>query len=176
MDERFYYLGFSAFPGIGPRKFEGLLKYFGSAKEGWNADQSDLKKVLGENLGSKLEDFRKKFSIEEYAQKLKDKNVWFVTINDKEYPELLKQIKRPPFLLYGKGQKFHRTSLAPVIAIVGTRKITSYGRHVTEMFTKELVDAGFTIVSGMAMGVDCVSHKTAIENAGKTIAVLGSGV
>lgn len=63
-----------------------------------------------------------------------------------------------------------------VIAVVGTRKITQYGRDVTELLTAELVSSGFTIVSGLAMGVDAVAHRTTIENNGKTIAVLGCGV
>ncbi len=66
-------------------------------------------------------------------------------------------------------------SFFPAIAVVGTRRITSYGREVTEVFARELIAAGFTIVSGLAIGVDAASHEAAIESACKTIAVLGSG-
>jgi DNA processing protein len=71
---------------------------------------------------------------------------------------------------------FARTISYPTIAVVGTRKTTQYGREVTKILTEELVSSGFTIVSGLAIGVDAISHKTAIEGGGKTIAVLGCGV
>lgn len=193
MDERSYWLGFSVFSGIGPVKFSSLLKKFGNAKEAWSAKQTDLNNVLGEKLANKFEDFRKEFSIENYLKKLEKKKVSFITKNDKEYPKLLKEIEKPPFVLYIKchSEFISGSNNLPAgkagmlkqvqhdnerIAVVGTRKITQYGREVTEIFTRELVEAGFTIVSGLAIGVDSIAHKTAVENGGKTIAVLGCGV
>ncbi len=82
---------------------------------------------------------------------------------------------RVPFILFAKGN----TQLLKndkTIAIVGTRKVTDYGRQVTEMLTRDLVTSGFTIVSGMALGVDGIAHRIVIESKGNTIAVLGSGV
>ncbi|MCL5970261.1 MAG: DNA-processing protein DprA [Patescibacteria group bacterium] len=201
MIERDYWLGWSVFPGVGPGKFKKILSEFGSAKEAWKADQLDLKNVIGEKLALDFEKFRKVFSIENYLEKLEKKNVWFLTQKDKEYPQLLLQTDRSPIVLYGKGadsvgdSNLFASELAPqsgaqtctrctnpnhlpskTVAVVGTRKITSYGREVTEILTRDLVQNGFMIVSGLAMGVDAVSHKTAIENNGKTIAVLGCGV
>ncbi|MDP2637493.1 MAG: DNA-processing protein DprA, partial [Candidatus Levybacteria bacterium] len=161
--------------------------------------------------------------------------VWFLTLQDEEYPQLLKEIKNPPFVLYGKGDRellarrphvsddaltirgpaaslpatplkeansFVRSVSArsifsgkpsagelradgnpssgvtpySTIAVVGARKTTEYGREVTKLLTEELVANGFTIVSGLALGVDAIAHATALENNGKTIAVLGCGV
>lgn len=94
---------------------------------------------------------------------------------DSRYPPLLREIPDPPKVLYvrGRGSKIN---LEKTIAVVGTRKMTPYGRRVTENLVTELVKNGFTIVSGMALGVDTVAHETAIANGGKTIAVLGCGV
>jgi len=172
MEERNYWLGFSVFSGIGPMKFKKLLNSFGSAKDAWEASKSDLEKVIGERLAAKFDDFRNKFSVEDYSGKLKKKDVSFVILTDNNYPQLLKQIRNPPFLLYVKGDPSSLHSSGPSVAIVGTRRTTQYGREVTKILTQDLVMAGFTIVSGLAMGIDAVSHKTAIENNGKTIAVL----
>ncbi|MCL5433295.1 MAG: DNA-processing protein DprA, partial [Patescibacteria group bacterium] len=141
----------------------------------WNASSKDLKLLVGESLTTKFEEFKKKFSVKKYSDKLKSKKVSFLVLTDKEYPKLLKQIKNPPFLIYFKGD-IKTFKNEKTIGIVGTRKITQYGKEVTEQFTEKLVDANFTIISGLAFGVDAVSHKTAIESNGKTIAVLGSGV
>ncbi|OGH13232.1 MAG: DNA protecting protein DprA [Candidatus Levybacteria bacterium RIFCSPHIGHO2_01_FULL_38_26] len=181
MSERNYWLGFSAFSGIGPMKFKKLISRFGSAKNAWRATKSDLAKLLGEKLTDKFDDFRNEFSISDYAAKVQSKGVSFLTLKDKEYPKLLSQIKNPPFVLYIRGDvEILRSAQDDIekrtIAVVGTRKTTQYGREVTRMFTEGLAAAGFTIVSGLAMGVDAVSHKTALENNGKTIAVLGCGV
>ncbi len=222
LEERFYWLGFSAFPAIGPARFKKLLAEFGTAKNAWEAARRPLARLIGEETAEKLEEFKNKFSIEGYIKKLKEKNVWFVTLEDEEYPELLKEIKNPPFVLYWRGnievltdyarqprvsddarlqnsenQPLNSASLSKIrhqpeaqpnfnssesglprstIAVVGARKTTEYGREVTKLLTTELVLNGFTIVSGLALGVDAISHMTALENGGKTIAVLGCGV
>ena len=190
-DERNYWVGFSVFPGVGPIKFKMLLSRFGSAKDAWKSSTSDLTKVLGEKLTARFDEFRTKFSIADYAGRLQRLGVSFVILADKEYPSLLSQIKNPPFVLYVKGdaeilnssfakaskdRQVQNDNRAKYIAVVGARKTTQYGREVTKILTEELVASGFTIVSGLAIGVDAISHKTAIENNGKTIAVLGCGV
>ncbi|MDO8599826.1 MAG: DNA-processing protein DprA, partial [bacterium] len=176
MDERNYWLGFSAFPAIGPARFRKILKEFKTAKTAWNSARRRLAEAIGEEQAEKFEEFRKKFSIEKYLRELKKKNVWFVTLEDENYPKLLKEIKNPPFVLYGRGQVPDGTWFGQAIAVVGARKTTEYGREVTKLLTTELVLYGFTIVSGLALGVDAISHMTALENSGKTIAVLGCGV
>lgn len=173
--ERSFYLAFSNTSGIGPIKFNKLVKTFGSAKLAWNMTGPDLVTILNPALTKKFIDFRQKFDIEEYLQKLKKQKISFACLIDKEYPDLLKQIPNPPIVLYAKGNlKLLRDSQK--IAVVGTRHITSYGRQITEMFTEKLSDSGLTIVSGMAYGVDGVAHKACLKVGGNTIAVLGNGV
>jgi DNA processing protein len=174
--DKIYYLGFSVFSGIGPIKFKALLNQFGLAKDAWNAPEKDLKEILGEKLLPKFLDFRDKFSLRNYEKELKEKKVWYLTLDDKNYPNLLKQITNPPIVLYGKGRVLDDTWFLQSIAVVGARKTTQYGREVTKIITEGLVQNGVTIVSGLALGVDAVAAMTTIESGGKTIAVLGSGV
>lgn len=117
-----------------------------------------------------------------------------ITLNDKNYPELLKQIKDPPGQLYVSSlvipskQKASEESQptndqSPIIsdreyplAVVGTRKLSPYGRQATEYFVRNLAQAGMTIISGLALGIDGLAHKTTLATGGKTIAVLGSSL
>jgi len=93
---------------------------------------------------------------------------------DKNYPKLLSQIADPPQTLYCRGnlELLNKTCFA----VVGTRKLTSYGKEVTQNLVRGLVQAGFVIVSGLAFGIDAVAHQTTLDCGGKTIAVLGGGV
>lgn len=101
-----------------------------------------------------------------------------VKIPDRNYPQLLKEIINPPSVLYIETfqKDLQKLFQIPAVAVVGSRKITSYGRAVTRKLTKQLVEKGFLIVSGLAKGVDLCAHQTTIENGGFTIAVLGSGL
>ena len=176
VNEKSYYLGFSCFPGIGPIKFNSLIRKFGDPKDAWLASTHDLKEALGENLSLKFDLFRSSFNLKAYVNKLKEKQVNFLTIKDKEYPELLKQSKKAPFVLYIKGEFNFNPPAGGTIGVVGARKITGYGREVTRIFCEELVLNGFVIVSGLALGVDAIAAQAALNNNGKTIAVLGNGV
>ncbi len=100
-------------------------------------------------------------------------NIKKVQIDEAIYPQSLKNIFDPPEVLYYLGDL---KVLGKNVGIVGTRKITETGRKITEKITAEFVEQGFTIISGMALGVDAVAHFSAIKNGGKTVAVLGAGV
>ncbi len=179
MGERSVYLAFSILPGIGPVKFKKLIKHYGSAKSAWSSTRSDIELVLGKSLTEKFESFRKEFDAERYESELIKKKIDFITLSDKDYPPLLRQISNPPIVLFVKGNskilRFTQNDNR-AIAIVGTRHITSYGKQITQMFAKELSESGLVIVSGLAYGVDGVAHKATIDVKGKTIAVLGNGV
>ncbi len=177
-EEKKSWVGFSAFPGIGPVRFKLLYRYFGSAKAAWNAPVETLKKIrLGEKLSEDFNHFRKTFPLDDYIGKLQALHVSVLPINDPKYPKLLAQIPDAPFLLYIRGKRTDPPiNLARTIAVVGTRKVTHYGVDVTQRLVEGLVSYGFTIVSGLAYGVDAVAHKAAIDSGGKTIAVLGCGI
>ncbi len=176
MDERNYYLGFSLVNGIGPKTFNLLLKHFKSVEKAWNASSKGLKEVgLGDKLIIKFEKARSELNIKNYLERLKQKKASFIALCDKEYPKLLKEIPNPPIVLFVRGD-ISKVNLERTIGVVGTRKITNYGREVTKLFSFDLALNGFTVVSGLAMGVDAVASWSAIEARGKTIAVLGNGV
>lgn len=104
----------------------------------------------------------------------KDLEIKSVRIDDENYPKLLRQINDPPKILYYLGNLDCLNS--KTIAVVGTRNESSLGKLNCEKFVRTLVQYSLTIVSGLALGIDTTAHKTAIENEGKTVAVLGSGL
>lgn len=177
-EETKYWVGFSLFPGIGPLRFKLLLDYFGCAEVAWHAPQEKLRLLkLPARLVDEFLAFRKKDELDAYIRKLAKLRVSVVTLQDTRYPPLLAQIPDAPFLLYVLGRKTDQpVNLKRTIAVVGTRKITPYGIEVTRKITTGLVSYGFTVVSGLAYGVDAAAHQTALDSGGKTIAVLGCGI
>ena len=174
-NERGYFLGFSNFPGVGPIKFEKLLKHFGSSEAAWKSNLKEFGEVVGKSLITRFEAFRKEFDIEKYEERLVKQKINYVCLFEKSYPLRLRSIKNPPIILYSKGN-FNISSEQKILAIVGTRKITSYGRNVTEMFASKLAEQGLIIVSGLAIGVDEVAHSACLDSKGITVAVMGNGV
>lgn len=114
-----------------------------------------------------------KIDLEKEWQKLEKEGIDLITINNSLYPLLLKQIPYPPFGIYVKGKL---TDSILNLAVVGTRKPSDYGKIVVQKIIKELISYGIVIVSGLAYGIDTIAHKSALENNGKTIAVLASGL
>jgi len=173
-----YVLGISAFPGIGPVKFALLRTYFKTAQSIWEASVQELRNTgLGDRLVDSFDRFRNTFDIRVYERNLRAGHIGICSIDDRRYPRLLKEISDPPFLLYVKGKKTDKPiDMTKTIAVVGSRKATAYGITITKQIVADLVEAGCTIVSGMAYGIDAVAHETAISFGGKTIAVLGCGV
>ncbi|MCX6725773.1 MAG: DNA-processing protein DprA [Candidatus Shapirobacteria bacterium] len=175
IDEKLYWFGFSLFNGIGPKRFALLKNYFGSAQKAWQASLPELLKVgLNPQLAQSFVEFRQKTNLDSSFLRLREKKIECQTIDDKNYPENLKKIDNPPFILYKKGEIKTQDSLA--IAVVGTRKMSSYGKQVTEKLVSELVGYGLTIVSGLARGVDTIAHQTAVNCKGRTIGVLACGL
>ncbi len=176
-----YWLGFNYFSKLGPARFKLLLEYFGSAKKAWSASLSDYQKIgLRNNLTESFLSFRKDFDFGKSQNIIKDKKIIALTWMDKDYPERLRNIQDSPPVIYLKTgikrKDFNNFWKFPSVGVVGTRKVTSYGRQVTEKLVSGLVNNKVVIVSGMAQGVDGIAHGAAIGKRGKTIAVLGSGV
>ena len=116
----------------------------------------------------------KKIDPEKEWQELHKENVQVVSLNDQAYPEPLKQIADPPFLLYIKGNK--DALKGSCFAVVGTRSLTEYGKRAAPLIVEPLAQAGLTIVSGLAMGIDGLAHQAAVKMNQPTIAVLGGGL
>lgn len=165
----------AAFVPFGPARIKLFLEYFGSARKVWNAPLEEFRKIgVGEKLVRELREFRGKFDPSTYFSRLEKFGIKTLTLDDKSYPERLKTINDPPYVLYIKGEILPEDSIC--VAIVGSRKITSYGRQVAEDLSSELASSGVTIISGLAQGVDAIAHLAALKSGGRTIAVLGNGL
>ncbi len=110
-----------------------------------------------------------------YLEILKNSKYKYVTVLSDDYPRILKNQYMPPFVIFYYGDLSLLQNISNNVAVVGSRECTEYGKKMTELIVKD-VCKDFTIVSGMAIGVDTIAHETAIRNGGKTIAVLGSGI
>ncbi len=170
-----YLLVLHSIDGLGPIRLKAILDYFKDPKLAWEASGSELLKIgIPKAVVDLLVETRKKLDPQKYLEDIQKSGIKWMTIFDENYPKLLKQIYDPPIVLYYKGNV--ECLDKKCIAVVGTRKMTGNGRSLTEQFVKNLVEAGLTIVSGLARGIDAVAHKTTVEANGQTVAVLGSGL
>jgi len=170
-----YWVGFNMVKGIGSVRFKMLLDAFGNAEAAWNASPEALLEAgLSRKIVGSFQHFRTDVSLEQVLERLDALNVQVITWEDEGYPHLLKEIDQPPPVLYVCGSLVTEDEWA--VAIVGTRKVTAYGRQVAEDVASTLARNGVTIVSGMARGVDSIAHQAALNAGGRTLAVLGSGV
>jgi DNA processing protein len=175
MDNNAYLLALHSVDGLGPIRLKSVLKHFKNPKAAWEGNPEDYLKIgIPKNVVNLFLDIRKKLDPQKNEQLILSTGIKYLTIFDEDYPKSLSQIYDPPTVLYYKGEILQKDKNA--IGVVGTRKITGYGKVITEQFTKDLVDAGLTIVSGLARGVDTVAHLTALKFGGRTIAVLGGGL
>ena len=169
-----YWAALNLVPGIGSKTLRQLYKYFQNAEVVWNMPTKDLvdsKCLQGKTL-SELIEFRQKISIEKLAEKLKYYKIHICTELDENYPEQLKSIFNPPFMLYYQGIL---PQTEKCIGIVGARTPTVYGKQIAQKMAEELVQYDFVVVSGAARGIDTKAHEGALTK-GKTIAVLGCGL
>jgi DNA processing protein len=175
MTENQYLTSICAFNYFGPARTKLLLDYFKSAKNIWLSKTSELVETgLSNQKVIEFDEYRKNFNIPVYFEKLKEFSIKIVTILDTNYPKNLKGLTGAPVVLYYKGNI--KSANSNSVAIVGSRKITSYGKEVTQKFSTELAGIGITIISGLAHGVDTEAHKGAIAVKGRTLAVIGNGL
>ncbi|WDV47683.1 DNA-processing protein DprA [Clostridiaceae bacterium M8S5] len=161
---------------IGTRSIEKLNQYFGSLKNIWDASNSEINScgILSNIAMKNLTMSKNDNYINKIFSKIEKEHVKTITIVDKEYPEQLKNIYLPPKVLYIKGDMIKEDEIC--LAMVGARKATYYGKWVAEKISKGLSRYGITIISGLARGIDTVSHRGALESQGRTFGVLGCGV
>ncbi len=161
---------------LGPITFYKLLKHFGSIDRALGASVSEMTKIdgIGFKTAERIVSTRDKFDVTKELELANKLDVWIIHFEDKRYPPVLKQIYDPPPVLYVKGTLNRQDSLA--ISIVGTRLCSLYGQEQASRLAHFLSAAGFTIVSGMARGIDTASHQGALAAKGRTIAVQGCGL
>lgn len=175
MDQKAYWVGFNLVKGIGAVRLQALINTFGNLESAWNARNDDLASAgLNQRIIEGIRTIRSQTDPLRVYEDITNKGIKVLTWEDKEYPEKLFAIDQPPPVIYLKGTIKPEDRWS--VAIVGTRRVTSYGRQVTEQTSAYLARNGMTVVSGLARGVDGVAHQTALNNGGRTIAVLGSGL
>ncbi len=173
-DGRKYWVGFDRVPFIGPVRIQRLLERFDDLGAAWAASPGELATVLDERSVESLVRTRATLSLDGEMERIGRLGMEVVTLGEATYPRLLAEIPAPPPVLYFKGTLLPEDGMA--VAIVGTRRSTAYGREVAGRLATELAEAGVTIVSGLARGIDGVAHRAAVQAGGRTLAVLGSGV
>ncbi|MFV9506997.1 MAG: DNA-processing protein DprA [Oscillochloridaceae bacterium umkhey_bin13] len=170
-----YYLGFNLVPGIGPVRLARLIARCGSVAEAWQADAFTLAAAgIEAKASAALLAARPQLDLDAELARVAAADVTLLTLEDANYPALLREAPGAPPLIYLRG------SLPPAedwtVAVVGTRVPTAYGREATYQLASDLARAGVCVVSGLALGVDTLAHEATLEVGGRTLAVLGSGV
>jgi DNA processing protein len=170
-----YANAFNLIPELGPIKLTQILTYFSDFQTAWSASEKDyLAAGLPQKTVNQIIARKDKINPEVEAKKLEDLGIDMLLVNSPQYPPLLKQIHACPPILYIRGSVEVLKTLA--IAMVGTRKMSTYGRQATQEITTGLVQSGITIVSGLAFGVDAQALMTCVELGGKGVAVLASDI
>ena len=177
-NERHYWVAFSYVRGIGPTRARQLLEYFGSFREAWHGSENALTQAGVDKRALKsLLEARQRIDIGAEVARLDKLGIAVLTWEDPIYPSLLAQLRsidHAPLVLYARGRLTEDDHWA--LTVVGTRRITAYGRQVTQRIVPDIAAQGVTIVSGLARGVDTEAHRAALDAGGRTIAVLPCGL
>lgn len=170
-----YYVGFNLVRGIGPARLRMLIDAFGDVERAWHAPAEALAQVgLDRRSLENLLETRARVDLDRELRRVAATGAHVLTWEDEAYPRLLAEIPDPPPILYIRGELKPEDAWA--VAVVGTRRASTYGREVTRRLVTVLAQSGVTVVSGLARGIDAVAHQTALEAGGRTIAVLGCGI
>ena len=163
-------------PGIGPRAAAKLLERFGSAEAVYSATRAELEKLrlLPEAVESIIA--RDLFTrAEAEIESVRRLGADLLILDDGVYPALLREIYDPPITIYVKGA-WEACLDQPCVAVVGSRRCSTYGQNAALMLARDLAQRGVTVVSGFARGIDAAAHRGALEGGGRTVAVLGTGM
>jgi len=162
--------------GLGSRKIIALRQHFGDLSLAWKAQAWELAatKCLPPDVLYKFLEARGDVHPEEAIETLDKLRITAIPISSPDYPEQLRQIHDPPCVLYIRGE-LRADDLTKAIGVVGTRRPSAYGQRLAKELSRDLAQAGVTVVSGMAIGIDSLAHRGALEGGGRTIAVLGCG-
>lgn len=176
IEDKYYKIWISLIKNLGIKRYFCLLERFKSVKGIFNAKESELKEVvgIGGKIASQLLDKKIRILAKKHLEFMVNNRIDIVSINDIEYPYLLREIYDPPISLYVRGNKSVLNNFC--LAVIGCREATEYGKKVAQSFSYKLARENVTIVSGLARGIDSMAHLGTVYARGKTIAVLGNGV
>ncbi len=169
-----YLLVFASSPRVGSQGLKKALAVFGSPVKLFEASDAKIREKLPPKLADLMIESRRETSLETELAKLQKLNIGYVTIFDSSYPKLLVEIYDCPAVLYVRGNV--EILNKPSLAVVGSRKYTNYGAKVARDLSVSVAGAGAVIVSGLALGIDAVAHRAALDAGGLTVGVLGCGL
>lgn len=167
-----YLLALNRHPDIGPSRLKQIFDKLDDFKVLFTSTL--LTRFFEPKLVQIIREAREKINPEKEWGILERLGVETVFIDEKNYPSLLKEIPDPPIVLYCRGSL--KSLALPTIAVVGSRKMSEYGRQATEKIVSDLAKSGVTIVSGLALGIDSVAHRATLKAGGQTVAILGCGL
>lgn len=176
LSEEDWWLALSLVPGLLAHAFHRAVKHCGSPREVFACDPKELqeRRIIPESVRLAMADFNSEQTVADERRRLRDHDCRAVLLHDPEYPVNLRVIDDPPAVIFVHGKLQRDDVLA--VAVVGTRRPSNYGRQVAEDLSHGLAERGVVVVSGMALGIDGLAHKGALEAGGRTIAVLGNGL
>jgi DNA processing protein len=175
-EELAHWLAFSMLNGVGPKRLLALEEQLSSIITAWNASSSVLQRIkgFGEETIAAVEKGRREINPHKLLEEFKETGMKAWTWKDPQYPIQLKHIADPPIVLFVNGN-LSPEMLTHTIGVVGTRRPSNYGQKIARDVAQGLSENGVTIVSGMAVGIDSIAHRGAIEGGSPTVAVLGCG-
>lgn len=163
------------FPKMTYHRYKKALTKMGTSEKMWQGELGELVESGFEPaIADEFVRWRDQTDPEKILERLRKENITVISWGDARYPRLLAEISDPPQTIFVRGDLSVLCTSSP-LAVVGTRRATSYGKQITEQLVTELVSQGITIVSGLALGIDGLAHETTLRCQGRTIAVLGSG-
>ncbi|MBD3286942.1 DNA-protecting protein DprA [candidate division WOR-3 bacterium] len=169
------YLDLLSIGGLGEKRLVRLMDIFGPPEVIFSKSRAELEETgIGKKVASAISSYSRSGEVKKSLEVLKSLDARIITTEDAEYPQLLLNSPAPPPVLFVRGEL--RVEEKLVIAIVGTRRATGYGRAAAERLARELAARGVLIVSGAARGIDTLAHKGALAAGGRTLAVLGCGI
>ena len=175
MEEVKYWVALRRVPQLGTVRFRKLEDYFGGLDKAWEASPSELRAAgIEDRPAREIVAARSRISPDQEIERLTKAGVEAVNWHHPDYPPRLKEIPDPPPVLYYKGTLLPSDERS--VAVVGTRGPTTYGREAAAALVADLAKIGITIISGLARGIDGIAHRTALDNGGRTIAVLANGL
>ena len=174
LDQKKYLVYFSCYLKFGPVRLCKIKKFFHSWENAFLAGENEWATALNTKEALDFFAWRKEFDFNQILNVLKKESIGVLTIEDEEYPDALRNIYDPPFVLYVRGDI--SVLQKPLISMVGSRKFSTYGKSATQKIASELAQSGIAIVSGLAIGIDGIAHQSVLDVGGLTVAVLGSGV
>lgn len=170
------WIALNLIPQVGPVRVRRLLEFFGTPERILLAKATEIVKVHGFGMAQAegIAGWESHIDLAGELRKISERGLTILTQEDELYPSLLKSIHDPPLVLYVWGEVTKRDHQA--IGVVGSRHATMYGMNAAKKMSFQIAYAGYTVISGLARGIDTAAHEAALASKGRTIAVIGSGI